>query len=134
MRVSSRGSRGVERLHRVRASNDCANLPQRTGITTLLKGPATLIDDGTIVHINPTGSSALATAGTGDVLTGIIATLLAQGLAPVDAARVGAYWHGLAARRCAAERAVGVVAGDLPESLASALPQRAPPAALLRYA
>jgi NAD(P)H-hydrate epimerase len=106
----------------------------RTGIVTLLKGPATLIDDGTIVHINPTGSSALATAGTGDVLTGIIATLLAQGLAPVDAARVGAYWHGLAARRCAAQRTVGVVAGDLPESLASGLPERAPTASLLRYA
>lgn len=107
---------------------------QRTGITTLLKGPATLIDDGTIVHINPTGSSALATAGTGDVLTGIIATLLAQGLSPVDAARAGGYWHGLVARRCAAERSVGVIAGDLPESLASALPERAPVAALLRYA
>ena len=61
-----------------------------TGITTLLKGSDTLIYDGTgPVHINPTGTSALATAGTGDVLTGIIATLLAQGLAPVDAARAG---------------------------------------------
>ena len=108
---------------------------QRTGITTLLKGPATLIDDGTITHINPTGSSALATAGTGDVLTGIIATLLAQGLSPVDAAREGAYWHGLAARYCAAQRSVGVLAGDLPDALASALPpERAPNGALLRYA
>jgi hydroxyethylthiazole kinase-like uncharacterized protein yjeF len=106
----------------------------RTGITTLLKGPATLIDDGTIVHINPTGSSALATAGTGDVLTGIIATLLSQGLSPVDAACAGAYWHGLTARRCARERPVGVIAGDLPEALASALPERAPNSALLRYA
>ena len=55
---------------------------QRTGITTLLKGPATLIDDGERTHINPTGTPALATAGTGDVLTGMIATLLAQGLSP----------------------------------------------------
>jgi NAD(P)H-hydrate epimerase len=106
----------------------------RAGITTLLKGPATLIDDGTIVHINPTGTSALATAGTGDVLTGIIATLLSQGLSPVDAACVGAYWHGLTARHCARERPVGVIAGDLPEALASALPERAPNSALLRYA
>lgn len=52
----------------------------RTGITTLLKGSDTLICDGTTVNINPTGTNALATAGTGDVLTGIIATLLAQGL------------------------------------------------------
>jgi len=106
----------------------------RTAITTLLKGPATLIDDGSVVHINSTGSNALATAGTGDVLTGIIATLLSQGLSPVDAACAGAYWHGLAARRCAQERAVGVIAGDLPEALASALPARAPGSDLLRYA
>jgi ADP-dependent NAD(P)H-hydrate dehydratase / NAD(P)H-hydrate epimerase len=97
----------------------------RTGVTTLLKGPATLIDDGTTLHINPTGTPALATAGTGDVLTGIIATLLAQGLSPVDAARAGAYWHGRAAQLCAAERSVGVLAGDLPEVLARALTRRA---------
>lgn len=107
---------------------------KRTGITTLLKGRATLIDDGTITHINPTGTSALATAGTGDVLTGIIATLLSQGLSPLDAACAGAYWHGLTGRRCARERSVGVIAGDLPESLASALPARVPHSTLLRYA
>jgi len=94
----------------------------RTGITTLLKGNATLIDDGTTVHVNVTGTSALATAGTGDVLSGVIATLLAQGLAPVDAARVGAYWHGLAGRYAARHRHVGVVAGDVAESLGLALP------------
>jgi len=106
----------------------------RTGITTLLKGPATLVDDGAIVHINPTGTSALATAGTGDVLTGMIATLLSQGRSPVDAACAGAYWHGLAAQRCARDRPVGVIAGDLPEALASALPLRSPASTLLRYA
>lgn len=106
----------------------------RTGITTLLKGPATLIDDGAIMHVNPTGTQALATAGTGDVLTGMIATLLSQGLSPLDAARAGAYWHGLAARYCAARRSIGVVSGDLPEVLAAALPQRQAPAMVLRYA
>lgn len=95
---------------------------ERTGITTLLKGRSTLIYDGTIMHINLTGTSALATAGTGDVLTGIIATLLSQGLSPIDAARVGAYWHGLAGRLCAAQRSVGVIANDIPEALAAALP------------
>ena len=106
----------------------------RTGITTLLKGEATLIDDGTIVHVNSTGTNALATAGTGDVLTGIIATLLSQGLAPVDAARVGAYWHGLAGQTASHERPIGVIAGDLPDALAAALPAREPRPALLRYA
>ncbi len=89
----------------------------RTGVTTLLKGNATLIDDGTTMHVNATGTPALATAGTGDVLTGIISTLLSQGLAPVDAARVGAYWHGLAGQYAEDQRFVGVVAGDVAESL-----------------
>jgi ADP-dependent NAD(P)H-hydrate dehydratase / NAD(P)H-hydrate epimerase len=105
---------------------------QRTGITTLLKGPATLIDDGTHTHINPTGTPALATAGTGDVLTGMISTLLAQGLSPVDAACVGAYWHGLTAKHCAATRPVGVLAGDLPEALAATLRSISPSTGALR--
>lgn len=90
------------------------------GITTLLKGRTTLIADRTCVHINPTGTPALATAGTGDVLTGIIATLLAQDLAPIDAARVGAYWHGLAAQTAATARPIGVVAGDVADALGRA--------------
>lgn len=93
----------------------------RTGVTTLLKGSDTLIYDGHTMHINPTGTSALATAGTGDVLTGIIATLLSQGLSPVDAARAGAYWHGLAGQTAAALRPRGVVAGDVAEALGAAL-------------
>lgn len=114
----------VERLH---------EFVQRTGITTLLKGQATLIDDGTTVHINTTGTSALATAGTGDVLTGIIATLLAQGLSPVDAARAGAYWHGLAAKHAVSVRPRGVIARDVYDSLAAALPKRAAgPSPLMR--
>jgi ADP-dependent NAD(P)H-hydrate dehydratase / NAD(P)H-hydrate epimerase len=96
---------------------------KRTGVTTLLKGGDTLIDDGTTMHINVTGTPALATAGTGDVLSGIIATLLSQGLAPVDAARAGAYWHGLAGREAARERRVGVMAGDVAQALAAALPE-----------
>jgi NAD(P)H-hydrate epimerase len=104
-----------ERLERLRA------FTTSTGVTTLLKGWSTLIDDGTTMHVNPTGTSALATAGTGDVLTGIISTLLAQGLSPVDAARAGAYWHGLAGQRAHAIRHVGVMAGDLPDALADAL-------------
>ncbi|HZV76315.1 MAG TPA: NAD(P)H-hydrate dehydratase [Candidatus Babeliales bacterium] len=96
----------------------------RTGVTTLLKGSDTLIYDGKgPVHINPTGTNALATAGTGDVLTGIIAALLSQGLSPVDAAREGAYWHGLAGRRAQAQRRAGVIARDVAESLGGALPE-----------
>jgi ADP-dependent NAD(P)H-hydrate dehydratase / NAD(P)H-hydrate epimerase len=117
-RLSGRGTIAPgTRVERIREFVD------RTKITTLLKGSDTLIYDGTTVHVNPTGTNALATAGTGDVLTGIIATLLAQGLAPVDAARAGAYWHGLAGQRAAAQRRVGVVAGDVNEALGGALPK-----------
>ncbi|HEY0797598.1 MAG TPA: NAD(P)H-hydrate dehydratase [Candidatus Baltobacteraceae bacterium] len=102
------------------------------GIVTLLKGQATLIDDGRRVAVNVTGTSALATAGTGDVLTGIIATLLAQGLSPFDAATLGAYWHGLAGQFAARQRPIGVIAGDLPEVLADSAPQRRTLSAPLR--
>jgi NAD(P)H-hydrate repair Nnr-like enzyme with NAD(P)H-hydrate dehydratase domain len=90
------------------------------GITTLLKGRTTLIADRRSVHLNPTGTPALATAGSGDVLTGIIATLLAQGLGPLDAARTGAYWHGRAGQLAAAERPVGVMARDVADALGRA--------------
>lgn len=96
---------------------------ERTGVTTLLKGSDTLVYDGTTVHINPTGTNVLATAGTGDVLTGIIATLLSQGLTPVDAARTGAYWHGLAGRCAEKQRRIGVIAGDVIAALGASLPQ-----------
>lgn len=116
-RLSGKGSiKEGERVERLREFVD------RTGVTTLLKGQATLIYDGSTVHVNTTGTSALATAGTGDVLTGIIATLLSQGLLPVDAARAGAYWHGLAGKHAASLRSRGVIARDVYESLAAALP------------
>jgi NAD(P)H-hydrate epimerase len=121
-RLSGMGTvKSSERVERLRS------FTARTGVTTLLKGQATLIDDGVTMHVNPTGTSALATAGTGDVLSGIIATLLSQGLSPVDAARVGAYWHGLAGQYAHARRRVGVMAGDLPDALADALDHTAPP-------
>ena len=91
-----------------------------TGVTTLLKGRATLIDDGNTMHVNPTGTSALATAGTGDVLTGMIVTLLSQGLSPVDAARAAAYWHGIAAKFMNGGRNVGITAGDVVRALGMA--------------
>ncbi|MDQ2680306.1 MAG: NAD(P)H-hydrate dehydratase [Candidatus Eremiobacteraeota bacterium] len=126
-RLSGKGTlKEGERVQRLREFVD------RTHCTTLLKGRSTLVYDGITMHINTTGTPALATAGTGDVLTGIIATLLSQGLTPVDAARAGAYWHGLAGKLCARNRAVGVIAGDLPDMLASAIPFAQPQAALRR--
>lgn len=67
------------------------------GITVLLKGANTVIaDKNGRIHINPTGSSALSRGGSGDLLTGIIVSLAAQGCSPEDSAITGAYIHGLA--------------------------------------
>ncbi|MFI1185644.1 NAD(P)H-hydrate dehydratase [Streptomyces californicus] len=76
-------------------------LAARYRATVLLKGSTTLVAEArdTPVRVNPTGTSWLATAGSGDVLSGLTGSLLAAGLAPRDAASVGAYLHGLAARQ-----------------------------------
>ena len=82
---------------------------------TLLKGARTLIatPDGRLAY-NRIGSPAMATAGSGDVLTGVIATLLAQGLPAYEAARAGAYLHALAGEIAAEELgSAGVIATDI---------------------
>jgi len=73
------------------------------GVTVLLKGSTTVIaaPGGRPVLVNSTGTGWLATAGSGDVLSGLVGSLLAQGLAPPDAAAAGAYLHGMAARLAA---------------------------------
>ncbi|MFE2875715.1 NAD(P)H-hydrate dehydratase [Streptomyces roseus] len=80
------------------------SLAARYGATALLKGSTTLVarPGGGPVRVNPTGTPWLATAGSGDVLSGLAGSLLASGLAAPDAASVAAYVHGLAGRRAAA--------------------------------
>ena len=94
---------------RVEAARELA---RRLDAVVLLKGPATVIaaPAGDAV-VNVTGGPALATAGTGDVLSGVIAGLLAQGVAPFTAAATGAYVHGRAA--AAAPTTPDIVASDL---------------------
>lgn len=69
---------------------------RRFEITLLLKGANSIITDGNSVAVNTTGDTGLATGGSGDVLTGLIASLLAQGMNAFDATHLGAYIHGLA--------------------------------------
>lgn len=66
-------------------------------VIVVIKGAYSTIVYGKQIYVNPTGTAALATAGSGDVLTGIITGLMAQGYAPLDAAKVGIYLHGLTA-------------------------------------
>ncbi len=76
-------------------------LSERWGVTVLLKGHRTLTVGGGTVWLNPNGNPGMATGGSGDVLAGIILSLLGQGLTPVDAAAAGAWLHGAVGDFCA---------------------------------
>ncbi|APD08806.1 MULTISPECIES: bifunctional ADP-dependent NAD(P)H-hydrate dehydratase/NAD(P)H-hydrate epimerase [Thermus] len=92
-------------------------LAEATGLTVVLKGNPTVVAEGGRLSVNPTGNPALATGGTGDVLAGAIAALLAAGLPPFDAARLAVYLHGLAGDLLAEERGVGLLAREVAEAL-----------------
>ncbi len=99
---------------------------RRTAAIVVLKGHRTLVTDGTRTVANTTGNPGMATGGTGDVLTGILTALLAQGVAPFDAARLAVYLHGLAGD-LAAERLgmISMTATDLLFTLPHAFRQLA---------
>lgn len=94
----------------------------RAGISLLLKGQGTVVSDGVRAYRNPTGSSALAKGGSGDVLSGAVGALLAQGAEPLSALAVGAYLHGRAADTLEKELSrYGVTPSDLPKQMAREL-------------
>jgi ADP-dependent NAD(P)H-hydrate dehydratase len=98
-------------------------LARRLGCVVVLKGAGTVVSDGIQTWTNRSGNVALATAGTGDVLTGVIAGFVAQGardggLGLYDCARLGVHVHGLAADRWAAGHGhTGMLAEDLLDEL-----------------
>ncbi len=81
--------------------------------TIVLKGSGTLIHDGQTVHVSSTGNPGMASGGFGDVLSGVIAGLIAQGVQPEAAAYAGVYWHGKAADQLAEQGERGLLASDL---------------------
>ena len=90
-----------------------------TGATVLLKGPTTVVAaPGGEARLVTAGDARLATAGTGDVLAGMIGALLAQGVAPLDAAALAAHVHGMAG---SLSPPVGLIAGDLLGAIPAAL-------------
>ncbi len=113
---ADRGEIEARRLHY--ATSAAAEL----GVTVLLKGSTTVIaspSSGQPVLVNPTGTGWLATAGSGDVLSGLAGALLAQGVPPLQAGAAAAYLHGMAGRLAARDAPIG--AGDLIAALPDAV-------------
>lgn len=99
------------------------SMAQELRCIILLKGHRTVITDGTEVYVNQTGNPGMATGGSGDVLSGIIVSLLGQRIDPVLAAACGAWLHGKAGDLCAGE--LGQY-GMLPQDMVNALPRLLP--------
>ena len=97
-----------------------ATLARELGCVVLLKGHETCVTDGKIGYVNPIGNPGMAVGGSGDVLAGVIAALLGQGIAPLEAAACGAWLHGAAGDLCAKE--LGQY-GMLPTDMLQALPR-----------
>lgn len=95
-------------------------LARDLGCIVLLKGHETVITDGETGYINRTGNPGMAVGGSGDVLAGILVSLLGQGIQPLEAAACAAWLHGAAGDLCAAE--IGQY-GMLPTDMLSALPR-----------
>ncbi len=99
--------------------NIARSFSKKWGVITVLKGSRTIIasPEGEI-YINATGNAGMSTGGSGDVLTGIIASLIGQGVKPLDAAVAGVYLHGLCGDNVAKRKGEhGLIAGDLVQEI-----------------
>ena len=117
---------GNDALNAEQCRAAASHLARQWQAVIVLKGPGSLITDGQQQWINATGNPGMATGGAGDVLTGVLTSLLGQGLSTVDAAVTGVHLHGLAgdlARDHLGER--GMTADDIARHLPSAAQQMA---------
>ncbi len=96
-------------------------LAQTDHLIVVLKGARTVVTDGRRVYVNTTGNPGMATGGSGDVLTGVIAALIGQKLPPFEAALLGVHVHGLAGDIARDQNGeIGMIAGDIVDSLPDA--------------
>lgn len=108
---------GSDAVDRLLAAETMA---RELGVILLLKGHETVITDGERCYVNTTGNPGMAVGGSGDVLAGMIVSLLGQGLRPLEAAACGAWLHGAAGDLCAQE--MGEY-GMLPSDMVNVLPR-----------
>lgn len=102
--------------HRIEVARRFA---METGTVLVLKGAATVVTDGRSTYVNSSGSSALAKAGSGDVLAGVLSSLVASGMDPLSACALSVYLHGVAADVLSEEFSrFGVTPSDLPREVA----------------
>lgn len=108
---------GILTEDRMASARDFA---KQAGCILLLKGHRTCISDGEVCYENSTGNPGMAVGGSGDVLAGMIVSLLGQGIAPLEAAACGAWLHGAAGDLCASK--LGQY-GMLPTDMLDVLPR-----------
>ena len=123
----SRLTRGASTEIKAHPLEHAGRFAAETGCVRVLKGAPTIValPEGPLL-VNPTGNAGMATAGSGDVLTGLIASLLAQGLSATHAASAGVYLHSLAGDLAREEKGIwGVVAGDISRNIPRALTETA---------
>lgn len=106
--------------HKADKAEAAARFAKENGCILLLKGHGTVITDGVTVYRNPTGNPGMAVGGSGDVLAGMLVSLLGQGLPPLEAAACAAWLHGAAGDLCAGE--IGQY-GMLPSDMVGVLPR-----------
>ena len=95
------------------SEEDLISFSKKHGVTLLLKGKIDLMSDGYILKRNYTGHPRMAVGGTGDILAGICGGLMARGLSPLEAARLGSYTLGLAGQQCYEANGPGFLPSDL---------------------
>ena len=117
-RLLAKTSVGASDLPRAELAGEVAKL---SGGIVVLKGHQTVVSDGEKSYVNETGNPGMATGGSGDVLTGVIAALIGQGLSPYEAACVGVHIHGQAGDRAAQNKGqISLIATDIIDALPAA--------------
>ena len=113
--------KSVEEI-RVNREKTAVDFAKEYGVTLILKGKNTVVTNGTEVFINITGNPGMATGGSGDVLSGVIGSLLGQGMTTYDASVLGTYIHGRAGDMAKSDKGeMGLIASDIVYNLPYAI-------------